>query len=188
MIKKVFYISIISAFCLLVSGCVSKINTLTSDVDKPIDADTGYLLISISTNFPLHSINITGEKNLRLSADDLTAGSKYILVDVPAGRYNIARIKYNNFLYLTLDEEFWTFDVQANEISYVGNLDIYTNLNVIWQRAGQPLLKNRSSDAMQFMELNFPTILAARQLRYRGPGEDNFFKFLEQLDLSQVHP
>lgn len=188
MTKKTLKISAIFLGTLLLNACVSKINTLTNDVDKIIDEDSGYLLLSVSTNFPLHGINIEGEKKLRLSADNLTPGSKYILVDVPAGTYNIDQIKYNNYLYLALDEKLWTFDVKAGEISYVGNLDIYTNLQVAWQKAGQPLLKNRSSDALQFMELNFPTLLKARKLKYRGPGEDNFFQFVEQLQTPQVQP
>lgn len=163
---------------LLIGSCVQKVTTLKSDIDLQLDENTGYLLIGVETNLTLKSISISGEKNLKLSGDDIRKGSQYILVDVPAGDYSIDQIQLGGWFRTKLDNGLWDFTVSPGVISYVGHLNVETVS--IWPLRTQIELENRSSAALQFLEQSFPNILSNRSLVYHGPGTDPFMKFVAE--------
>ncbi|MDI4670029.1 hypothetical protein MKZ42_18395 [Pseudoalteromonas shioyasakiensis] len=165
---------------LLLSACSSKVTNIKEDRDTLSKADEGYLLIGIETNRSLKAIYIDGPKSLVLTAKDIRSGSNYILANLPLGDYTITRLNLNRYSYLEFDndEESWQFTLSAKKINYVGHLDISTI--GFWYTRSHIVLENRSSEALQYMEQNFPTILSGRSLNYGGPGEDSFFDYLEQ--------
>ncbi|OEG74259.1 hypothetical protein BEL05_01385 [Shewanella colwelliana] len=161
-------------------GCAQKIEGISKDVDKQLAENSGYLLIGIDTNRGLHSIIIGGTKSLMLTDKDLQSGTNYILVDVPAGQYQIEDIKFGRYVYMELEQGYWNFEVKPNQVSYVG--DLYVKTVGFWMvSSAEILLENRSTSAQLFLEEKFPNILKSRQVRYSGPGEDKFLEYAERL-------
>jgi hypothetical protein len=168
----------------ILSGCAQKIEGISKDVDKRLAENSGYLLIGIDTNRRLHQLFIGGTKSLMLTDKDLQIGSNYILVDVPAGKYQIEDIKFGRRIYMELEEGYWDFEVKANQVSYIG--DLYVKASGWWYiSSAQILLENRSTSALLFLEKEFPNILNSREVRYSGPGEDKFLEYAEQLSKAE---
>ncbi|MBE7216073.1 hypothetical protein MK852_16770 [Shewanella benthica] len=165
-------------------GCAQKIEGISKDVDKQLAENSGYLLIGIDTNRGLHQLFIGGTKRLMLTSKDLQLGTNYILVDVPAGKYQIDDIKFSRYSRLELEEGYWDFVVKPNQVSYIG--DLYVKTSGSWYvSSAQVLLENRSTSALLFLEREFPNILNSREVRYSGPGEDKFFEYAEQLSKAE---
>lgn len=165
----------------LLSGCAQPIAKLKNDQDKPLDANTGYLLMSVDTNISLHSIFIGGTKYLKLTEQDLKSGSNYIMVDVPAGDYEITDIKLNRYLKIILDDDMWGFHVEPGKINYIGHLSVDALWSLFSFDGVHALLENQSTSALEYLERNFPNIYQARPLHYAGPGEDHFFEYVSQM-------
>ncbi|MCG9737976.1 hypothetical protein L1D32_07400 [Shewanella insulae] len=166
------------------SGCAQRLQSISKDVDKTLAENSGYLLIGVETNWGLHSILIGGDNKLMLTERDLKFGSNYILVDVPAGNYRIEDVKFGRYVYMELEEGYWDFEVRPNQVSYVGDLNI--EIQGLWEiTSAEIILENRSTKALRFLESSFPNILQSRQVRYSGPGEDNFLEFAEGLGESK---
>lgn len=169
------------ALCLL--GCASTVSNLESDSDV-LAQNQGYLLIAIDTSVDLYEIWFTGEKTIKFTTDDLTAGSNYILAPLPAGTYKLDRIKTYKIMKLSgFDEEYWSFDVSPGVISYVGHLTV-DRRNWWYSYAVQML--NKSSLALEYLEENYQNILHSRNVEYWGPGEDSFFDFVLNATSSDV--
>lgn len=168
----------------LLSGCAQEIEGISKDVDKKLAENNGYLLIGIDTNRGLHQLLIGGNKSLMLTDKDLQPGSNYILVDVPAGKYQIDDIRFGRRIYMELKEGYWDFEVKADQVSYIG--DLYIETSGFWYvSSAQVLLENRSTSALMFLEKEFPNILSSRKVRYSGPGEDNFLEYAETLSKAE---
>ncbi|KIO36550.1 MULTISPECIES: hypothetical protein [unclassified Shewanella] len=166
------------------SGCAQRLQSISKDVDKTLAENSGYLLIGVDTNWGLHSILIGGDNKLMLTERDLKFGSNYILVDVPAGHYRIEDVKFGRYVYMELEEGYWDFEVRPNQVSYVGDLNI--EIQGLWEiTSAEIILENRSTKALRFLESSFPNILQSRQVRYSGPGKDNFLEFAEGLSESK---
>jgi hypothetical protein len=134
--------------------------------------DMGYLLIGVETNSYIDQVIISGEKRIKLTKEDLRQGTNYFLIDMPAGDYSISKVKFNRWWKMSLKEGYWDFNVHPGTISYVGHLTI-ESYNYFFYK-NQIELANRSSEALIFMEQNFPNILVKRKIQYDGPGEDPF--------------
>ncbi|WP_346836810.1 hypothetical protein [Microbulbifer sp. SAOS-129_SWC] len=165
-------------FSLMLSACVTRVDAIKRDKDIGLAKDEGYLLIAVDTNQQLEKIHIRGEKALILTADDLKSGTNYILTKVPAGHYKIRRVDFNSFYGYRLTGGIWGFDVEPNVISYVGTLDVVKNR---WSLDARVELSNRSSEAMEFLEGNFPELSGIRSVKYCGPGEDDFFEIVKSV-------
>ncbi|NVK87617.1 MAG: hypothetical protein HWE13_05800, partial [Gammaproteobacteria bacterium] len=81
----------------LLMGCVSKVSSIKLDQDALSDPNEGYLLLGINSDVSLTSIEISGPKNIKLTSADLREGSRYILVDLPKGRYNIEQVRQDTW-------------------------------------------------------------------------------------------
>lgn len=170
-----FFRIIITA--LLLNGCASTVTSIKQDKDITLSPDKGYLLLGIQTNLDLKSIRISGPQDIELSSKDIKEGSNYFLLDLDAGQYTLDQLKLDSYWRRKLtDEEHWKFDVAPGEISYVGHLEVITW--GYWYPITKTELVNRSSEALEFLEKNFPTILTNRAINYGGPGQDGFFQFL----------
>lgn len=165
--------------CLLLTGCVQSVKSLSQDVDLQLDSDEGYLLIGVESSRNLNSILIRGPRNLKLTSEDLQKGSQYILISVPAGHYTIDKVNFTSHYYMRLDDDAWGFKVEPMVISYVGDFEL--KKISIWNSNYRVELENRSSEALTFVENKFPNILKQRRIRYLGPGDDKFFEFLENV-------
>lgn len=165
---------------LFLSGCNSTVTTLEQDTDLISTADKGYLLIGVETNRDLKSISISGPDRISLSHKDLNAGTNFILVDLSVGEYEIDRITLDRWFRINLkDGENWQFTISSQSINYVGHLEI-VNRGFFSSSARLELI-NRSTEAVEFMETNFPNINDSKTLSYGGPGEDFFFDYLNSL-------
>ncbi|WP_093328628.1 hypothetical protein [Thalassotalea agarivorans] len=168
----------LTVLAVFLSACAKPVTSLSADEDKQLTNESGYLLIGVSTNRNIKSISISGPKNIFLTHKDLKAGTKYILTDLPSGTYTIDKIRYNNFWTdETIDDDAWSFDIQDQKVSYVGNLNIYSE-GFYWFTSSHVELINSASEALVFMEEYYPNILSKRELIYGGFGEDDFFQYI----------
>lgn len=170
---------------LVLASCATNVKTIKKDIDKTLDSDTGYLLIGVETNRDLKSISLFGPKHINLSSNDLRQGSNFILVDLPAGTYVINNISLNNIWKLEMiEEDYWEIELLPGKVNYVGHINISST--GWWRPRSKIELVNKSSYAVEFMQQNFPTILANKQLYYGGPAKDAFFEFLNKNSKKQL--
>ncbi|NMP16028.1 hypothetical protein [Thalassotalea sp. Y01] len=164
----------------LLTSCATKVSSIKDDIDNKLDKEEGYLLLAVDTNRPLREILISGTKLIKLTSDDLQKGSNYILINLPAGDYTIDEVKINFNAHIRgFEDELWQFSVEKDKISYVGHLNATTY--TYWYYAGGRFeLLNKSSVALEYMEENFPQILAGRDMVYHGVGEDSFFELVAE--------
>ena len=161
----------------LLASCATEVTSIKQDQHRILDSGKGYLLLGVETNRDLKTISISGPQNIKLSSANTKRGTNYLLVDLEAGIYTIDKVRLDNYWRFDLDdEEYWTFEVLPNQISYVGHLEIVQR--GYWQRYTHAELVNRSSESLEFLEKKFPNVLSNRAIAYGGPGEDNFFEFL----------
>ncbi len=159
----------------LLSGCVSRVESIKTDVITQLAEDTGYLFISIDSTISISDVRVSGEKYISLQNPDIYDSVRYYLVAVPAGDYQIDWLgvswggRYN--FDEDEDKDLWVFSVAPGTISYVGELKIE---RYGFGRSSFELL-NQSSQALEYLEIKYPKILASRQLEYHGPGNDMFF-------------
>lgn len=162
----------------LVSCGSTKVSSIKKDVDIPLGENSGYLMLGVELTRNIKSIEISGARNVVLSSEDLEKVRNYFLIEMPAGDYQFDMIRFNRRYRMELKEGYWDFEVKPNEISYVGHLEVRTSG---WWFANTFIeLENRASDALIFLEENYPNILAAKKVRFRGPGEDKFFEYIEE--------
>jgi hypothetical protein len=151
-----------------------------AEVINENDTERGYLLIGVETNTNLKTISIDGPRDIALSHEDLREGTNFILVPLMAGTYDVADIEMDYLFKFDIDDkEKWQFSIRPQTISYVGHLEIKTSGYFV--RYARLELVNRSTEALDFMEQKFPSILDNRELHYGGPGNDDFFDYLQQL-------
>ncbi len=163
---------VLLANLLLLVSCSQKVNSIKSNETGQLAKNNGYLLLSVDSVVNLEQLNITGTKNVHLGAEDLAKGKHYILVDLPAGDYQISSAKLNHWWLIQLSEGFWNFTVRPGQISYVGELQL---------KGYSPELENRASMALQYLEKNHAELLKKFSVRYSGPGEDHYFEFVEAM-------
>lgn len=159
----------------LLSGCSTTVDTIKKDIDKiePSNKDDkGYLLLGLNSNRNLKSLYIDGPKDIEVTQKDLQIYDDYIFLDLPEGEYRISKIRFSRYVRSDIDEEsYWSFSVKANEINYVGDLNIksfFFSSNYTIE------LINNSSLALEFLEQSYPTILSKRAITFGGPGKDLF--------------
>lgn len=173
MIKTIGFVGVLA---LALSGCVSKVTSLQQDLDTGLESEEGYLLIGVDTNRQLDEIHLSGRRGFILTQSDLDEQENYILFKAPAGEYKISKVDINYFVGFRLNDDNWGFSVKPGVISYVGDLKVRTNR---WSIHGEFALVNESSQALEYLENNFPHLLSSRQVAYYGPGDDDFFTLVE---------
>ncbi len=170
-------ISFILINLLWLASCATQVTSIKLDNNRVLESGRGFVLLGIQTNRNLKSILIDGPQNIELSSADIKQGTNYLLVDLEAGIYTVHKVRLDNYWRVDLDdEEYWTFEVMSDQISYVGHLEIVRR--GYWSLITNTELVNRSSEALQFLEEKYPKLLASRNLTYGGPGNDNFFQYL----------
>ncbi|RVU32003.1 hypothetical protein EOE67_19295 [Rheinheimera riviphila] len=151
-------------------ACSQQVSSIKSSTHDSVSVNGGYLLLSVDSDVDLEELKVAGQKNFFLGAADLTAGNHYILIDLPAGHYQIESVKLNQRWQLHLKSGFWNFRVQHGQISYIGELQLKGRI---------PELENRASMALQYLEQHHAALLNNYQVRYSGPGEDHYFEYVE---------
>lgn len=148
-------------------ACSQQVSAIKSATPGTLATNSGYLLLSVDSAINLEQLNVTGQKNFHLGAADLTAGKHYILVDLPAGDYQIDSAKLGHWWRLQLKAGYWNFSVRPGQISYIGELQL---------KGQTPELENRASMALQYLEQHHAALLQQYQVRYSGPGDDHYFE------------
>ena len=178
----ILFISMIFLF----SGCSSiPIKTLKQDQDVLNNAEKqGYIVLGVNSDFSISSIVIEGESDFVIDSSIPSEGRSYFIAPVPKGKYKISRISLSRIRYFDLDfEEFsFSFSIEPNKINYVGELSLR---NASGDYAYFELV-NRSSLALEFLELKYPTILSNKSLIYKGPGKDSFFELVSDKKRSDI--
>jgi hypothetical protein len=170
---KSLRISLIILLITITTSCVHSVKPIETDTDVQLEVDYGYLLIGVETNLDLKSLSIFGAKNIKLTRANLRKGTNYFLLEMPVGQYNIEKIELNSWLKTILEGEHYGFEVKSGAINYVGHFKI-TSFGAWPAVFSKHELANRSSEALVFMEQNFPNIFGSRKLLYQGPGDDVF--------------
>lgn len=175
------YVLFASLCLLLVSSCATSVSSIKNDAlsvtEKSVNFSSGYLLIGVETNRDLKSIFISGMRTIKLSHEDLRFGTNYILINLAAGNYLIDSVALNSYQKLRLaDKENWRFEIQPDTISYIGHLELQSR--GFFSLVSRVELVNRSTEAIEFMESDFPNILSARKMHFGGPSDDHFFNYL----------
>jgi len=153
------------------TACATNIQSLKEDKNVQLKEQEGYLFLGVRTDSSLSRLVLTGTKKVALTGADLRKGSNYILVNLPAGEYEISRIEVGRIHWGITDEDIWSFTVKPNTVSYVGDLEVKRN----WLFASFELINN-SSQALEFLEEKFQNILSSTKVEYSGQGEDSFFE------------
>lgn len=160
---------VLLAACVAVfAGCSQQVTAIKTDKANVLTENNGFLLLSVDSDVSLEQLNVTGQKSFHVGAEDLTAGKHYILVELPAGDYQIESAKLSHWWRLLLKPGYWNFSVKPGQISYIGELQL---------KGQAPELENRSSMALQYLEQNHAKLLLQYKVRYSGPGDDHYFEF-----------
>lgn len=179
--RWVNYLFALTLSALLLSGCgATKVSAQKQDQDKLTSNEEGYLLIGLVNNYSLDALYIWGEKDLKLTQQDLSAGENYILIPVPAGDYRLGQINYNYYIRTKLEDDVWQFTIKPGHINYIGHLTV--NRPFFWFFANDVELKNQAVGAQLYLEEYFPKLITERPLIYAGPGQDKFYQYIAELE------
>ncbi|NKF52081.1 hypothetical protein G3R49_16070 [Shewanella sp. WXL01] len=170
--KKYFALLLV----LLGTGCAQKITAIKDDTDNKTSSEAGYLLISFDTNTELHKIFIDGPENFMFTQQHLKSGTNYIIAELPQGKYTFENVRLSRYYYFELDDESWEFDIIPGKVNYVGNFNFEFGFF-----GSKILLENQSSEALRFIEKEYPKLYQSSELVYSGPGEDSFFQYAHKV-------
>lgn len=172
--SSIRYICFILATITLI-GCVTEQKSIKIDQVRKLEENTGYLFITLATNINYSQFKIMGEKYISLKSPDFYKDKNYYLVEVPAGQYEIGQFEiYHGKFDFDDGDELWEFSVSPGKISYVGELQVH---HIKYRWATFELINN-SSQALEYLEIKYPKILANRDLEYHGPGKDFFYDLI----------
>ncbi len=138
-----------------------------------LDADQGLIVVAVDTEDALHSVRLVKDGKLLGSGvlRELPKGRSYALYRAEAGLYQwkeIQRIAYWRF---KLDEDpELKFEVKAGQLNYPGDLlfDGHGLFHADW------LVSNRSLRALDWLQRDFPELLARYEFAYTGHYPDPF--------------
>ncbi|WOH37425.1 hypothetical protein RI844_19020 [Thalassotalea fonticola] len=173
-----FKLLLLACLAIILTACATKVSSIKKEQSVTLNQQKkeGFFLLAVDTNRQLQEIVISGPKSIALGKEDLKKGNNYILLNLPEGEYTLSKIKFNKYARLkSFDDELWSFRVEKNAVSYVGHLSMKVYTYWWYTSYSQLELLNNSSIALEYMENNFPTILAGKKMQYAGPGKDNFF-------------
>ncbi|AWB67979.1 hypothetical protein C2869_16800 [Saccharobesus litoralis] len=168
---------LVSSLSLLVS-CSQTLTPLERDSTKHEQTNrlTGFLLFAVQTDSYIKHVNISGILPLRYSPKSAEQGNAYVLAEVPVGYYAFSSVETGVFDIEANDEHLWGFDIDPGVINYVGNLELLSQVK--WCDSCFRLeLANKSSFALEYLELAHPELLERTQVVYKGPGQDSFIEF-----------
>ena len=173
MLRFLLYISLV-----FISSCATQVISIKKDGSVELQPNEGFFLLGMESNTSLRQITISGPQNIILTSEDLRRGASYLLVNLPAGTYTIDRIFFNYSYRMSLrDSDKWKFRISSNKVTYIGHFEL-----AVKRRGGWPVayteLVNRSSEALEIMEKNYPIIFQNNSMSYGGPGRDDFIDYI----------
>ncbi len=174
--KTVIKLMTLMLVALMSLGCATKLKSIQSGAQIYAKNKQGYLLLNVDTNIDIYKIRIYGRKNFELTKEDLRVGSNYMLLPMAPGDYRLSRIiieTHQGRGYVNLTESLWQFTVRPNSIGYIGHMEIETSF---WKTTGKYKMINRSTKALEYLQDHHLQLLNKYGVRYRGPGEDDFFE------------
>ncbi|GAA6151267.1 hypothetical protein [Pseudoteredinibacter isoporae] len=142
----------------------------------------GYLLLGLYVHDIIPSkIMLKGDGFLSTeSMTDLIPGDQYDLIAVKAGEYTFDRV-YNNALlndkiYWDLEAIDFTVKVEPGTISYGGHLisEVQASRQAIFR------LRNRGSQALEYLEYCCSSLLENYKLKYTGKVTDPYLTKLQE--------
>lgn len=168
---------LLSLSIILLFGCATQKNSYKGDADVSLGSGEGFLIMGVDTNFPLETIVLSapGIKSITLSKNDLKSGKNFILVNLEPGEYTISEIEVSSNYYFSMKKENWRFVISPHSINYAGNLKVRTEH--MFSNHAYFAMMNESSIALEFLQEKFPSLLSSKELRYVGPGTDDYYRF-----------
>ena len=172
--------------CLFLAGCASKINTISNNLQVNLPEKMGYVLLPVSTNTSIFELRISGSKYFKFNKEDLKYKQNYMLIQLPEGKYSYSEIRLNKYTVVNdFKSGLWDFTVKRGVINYVGDFNLtnhsktYGTYNLTYE------IHNNSSIALEYLENKHPDIVKEYNVVYGGPGNDDFFDFVESLSVKK---
>lgn len=166
---------------LLLASCASTVDEIIVD-NHVLKSNTGLALIPIFSNLDIYQIRISGEKYFQFDANNIDFDKKYLLVELPAGEYSYSEIRLNKYTIISeFEEGKWSFNVKPGVINYAGHFVIHNSSEMWGVYQLSFMIHNNASMALEYLEDHYPHLLKTYSIVYSGPGEDDFFSFIESL-------
>lgn len=163
--------------CLMALIVSSFSSIIAAEKLKPLGKNDGYLLFSVKTQSQIEHIKIRGKKWLNYELKDITDDARYFMTKTQAGDYYFSDIE-TGLGEIELDSEVdWSFTVEANAISYIGELKITEYTYSVFSYKELIELENKSSFAIEHIQQNYPKLFNSLKIKYTGPGDDPFIEF-----------
>lgn len=169
--------------CAFLVGCASTVDTITKDEVLPLSENTGYVLLPVYRNTHIYELRLSGAKYLKFDNTDLRRQKTYLFLQLPQGQYSFSDVRLNKYTVVSdFDGEVWDFDVKAGVINYPGHFVINNHSSTWGTYSLTYQMQNNASMALEYLEKNYPKILASSSVIYSGQGEDDFFSYAAQLN------
>lgn len=172
---------LIILLCLFITSCASTVNEVL-DGNQVLPPKHGYVLLPVFSNTDIYQIRISGEKYFQLDENNLNSPRKYLLIQLPAGDYSYSEIRLNKYTIMSdFEDGIWDFTIKPGVINYVGHLLVHNN-SPFWDAYQLSyVIQNNASIALEYLEKKYPKLIQSYSIVYSGPGEDDFFSFVDSI-------
>lgn len=173
----------LAAFLVAIGGCAgSPPVSVPPGTSDPLAPDEGFLVVQIDTALLLESVTASGVT----LANSLPPGEHLWLVRMRAGNYRwdslrlaaqtLASSSIRPVSVSVLNDQEFSFDVQAGKVNYPGHLLVDVTESGIH---GGVAVRNRNHSAMAIRKLlrSHADLIAAHDLRYAGRSGDEFLDY-----------
>lgn len=144
---------------------------------EPLENDEGYLVLPVVLKGSIpDSVTIKGEGVFSdgYMFRDLTFGTNFEVIKLPAGSYKWARINVNERTYFTLKKHDFNVEVKPGVINYGGHLVIDVNLR--FGTASYDYV-NRSSEIIHWLQDCCSDEMSNHPLEFTSSSQDPFIDF-----------
>ena len=173
-------------FSIFLTGCASKVNIISSDLQVNLPSKMGYVLLPIYSNTSIFELRVSGSKYFKFDISDLRYKKNYLLIQLPEGKYSYSEIRLKKYTVINdFKSSLWDFTVKRGVINYVGDFNLtnhsktYNTYNLTYE------IHNNSSVALEYLEKEYPQITQSHQVVYGGPGEDDFFSYVDSISINK---
>ncbi|AOE50213.1 hypothetical protein [Kangiella sediminilitoris] len=178
--KRIIALAMVIAIAFL-SGCTTKLQNFSNNQKLEPDNSNGIVVIAYESDTAIYSLTFSGPGNYELEHTLYDDNHNFVVTSIPAGTYDITKVKIiSKYQYIPLgtnEKANWKVNIEPNKINYIGHFNI--------ENVGRGFIvqiKNSSTIAMEFLQKNFPDLLARYQLTYSKDGpEDAFFDYINKL-------
>ena len=165
--------------CLFINGCTSTVNLISDNPQVKLPDNMGYVLIPVYRNTSIYQLRISGSQSFKFEKEDLKYKKSYLMIQLPEGEYSYSEIRLNKYTVVSdFESGLWDFNVKKGVINYAGHFIVHDQ-NPLWNAYNLSYeIQNNSSIALEYLEKKYPYLTQAYPIFYSGPGEDDFFSYI----------